>query len=46
MQHIDISIKENKTWQGNTQLTGNLKYLQVKHIIHKGGKLRPTNGYT
>ena len=28
-------------WQVNTQLTGNVKYLQAKHTICKGGKHRP-----
>ena len=40
MQRIDLNIEGNKTWQVNAQLTGNLKYLQAKHTIHKGRKHR------
>ena len=37
-----IRYYKNKTWQVNTQLTDNLRYLHAKHSLHKGRKHKPT----
>ena len=34
-------LKKNKTWQVNTHLIGNLRYLHAKHTIHNGRKDKP-----